>query len=253
MPGYTKDWSSGGGCVPSGGEAPACSCDPRGSLDPSACLEEQYCRCRDHVEGNNCDRCRPGTFNLDASNQGGCKQCFCSGVTDECGDARLFWSTLRLFANMKYALSDRAGNFVKERGILYDDMTREMVYRLPPEEDRLVYYWQLPAEVTGNKMGAYGGNLTVIHRVAGQEQDGAVNSPAVVILGGGLTLVYPEEALERMEGEESKYKVALVEGNWMVDENGVERPATRSDILTALTDIQVLPSCCTAVPLLKKD
>ena len=71
---------------------------------------------------------------------------------------------------------------------------------------------------------------------------------------------HPEEEIECRRQGDSKIMawVALVDGvgltvRWMVDENGVERPATRSDILTALTDIQVLPSCCTAVPLLKKN
>ena len=55
------------------------------------------------MEGRSCNNCKPGTFGLDqgwlvlnleelkfssADEQEGCLSCYCSGVTDECSDAR---------------------------------------------------------------------------------------------------------------------------------------------------------------------
>ena len=63
----------------------ACSCDPAGSVvnggacfpdndpaDPS--IKSGMCRCRENVEGERCDRCKPGFFNLSSENSAGCQR-----------------------------------------------------------------------------------------------------------------------------------------------------------------------------------
>ncbi|KAM4721279.1 laminin subunit beta-2 isoform 2-T2 [Rhinophrynus dorsalis] len=64
----------------------ACDCDPDGSLDGGLCDSQDnsalgliagLCRCKDHVEGPRCDRCKAGFFGLSASNFQGCKRCQC--------------------------------------------------------------------------------------------------------------------------------------------------------------------------------
>ncbi|CAF88527.1 unnamed protein product, partial [Tetraodon nigroviridis] len=37
-----------------------------------------------NVMGANCDLCKPGFYNLQASNPLGCTDCFCFGVSDVC-------------------------------------------------------------------------------------------------------------------------------------------------------------------------
>ena len=58
--------------------------------------DDYQCVCRDNVEGPNCDRCKAGFFGLSSNNEQGCQPCWCSGVTDQCSEARLSWSTLRM-------------------------------------------------------------------------------------------------------------------------------------------------------------
>ena len=91
--GYVRDGR--GGCVPASDTAGGpCTCDPRGSLAPGAPCPEAggQCECRAGAEGRRCDRCGPGTFGV----AGSCAACYCSGVTEECGEAALYWSTLRM-------------------------------------------------------------------------------------------------------------------------------------------------------------
>ncbi|NXA02331.1 LAMB2 protein, partial [Nesospiza acunhae] len=64
----------------------ACNCDPEGSLDGGLCdgaddpargLIAGQCRCKEHVAGPRCDRCKPGFFGLSADNPQGCQRCQC--------------------------------------------------------------------------------------------------------------------------------------------------------------------------------
>ncbi|CAG2067979.1 unnamed protein product, partial [Timema podura] len=47
-----------------------------------------------NVEGKRCDRCKLGTFGLQADNIDGCTQCFCFGRTTACTQAGLIWSQI---------------------------------------------------------------------------------------------------------------------------------------------------------------
>ncbi|NWR83110.1 LAMB2 protein, partial [Furnarius figulus] len=64
----------------------ACDCDPEGSLDGGLCdgaddpargLIAGQCRCKEHVAGPRCDRCKPGFFGLSTENPRGCQRCHC--------------------------------------------------------------------------------------------------------------------------------------------------------------------------------
>uniref|UniRef100_A0A6Q2YJC7 Laminin, beta 2 (laminin S) n=1 Tax=Esox lucius TaxID=8010 RepID=A0A6Q2YJC7_ESOLU len=68
------------------GVCTACDCDPDGSLnggicdghdEPSLGMIAGQCRCKDHVEGPRCDKCKLGFFGLSAENPRGCQPCQC--------------------------------------------------------------------------------------------------------------------------------------------------------------------------------
>ncbi|KAJ6668143.1 hypothetical protein lerEdw1_015520 [Lerista edwardsae] len=64
----------------------ACDCDPDGTLDGGVCdtyddpmlrLIAGQCRCKEHVQGPRCDKCKPGFFGLSSENPQGCQRCQC--------------------------------------------------------------------------------------------------------------------------------------------------------------------------------
>ncbi|CAJ1055766.1 laminin subunit beta-4 [Xyrichtys novacula] len=61
-------------CIP-------CDCDPVGSEGGGLCdaLNGQ-CVCKENVEGQRCDLCKPGFFDLRADNPAGCQGCRCHGL-----------------------------------------------------------------------------------------------------------------------------------------------------------------------------
>ena len=67
-----------------------CECRVEGSLDnqPICSSDTGDCRCKEYVEGKNCDTCKPGFFGLTAANPLGCHPCFCYGHSSDCSSAR---------------------------------------------------------------------------------------------------------------------------------------------------------------------
>ncbi|XP_039249987.2 laminin subunit beta-1-like [Styela clava] len=67
----------------------ACNCEVAGSLNDGMCdgrtdsdlgMIAGQCRCRQYVEGERCDRCKPGYYNLDETNDFGCTPCDCDSL-----------------------------------------------------------------------------------------------------------------------------------------------------------------------------
>lgn len=47
-----------------------------------------------NVEGDKCDICKAGHFNLQLENSAGCSECYCSGVSSICEPASLIYRTV---------------------------------------------------------------------------------------------------------------------------------------------------------------
>lgn len=66
-------------------------CDDSGSAltndKPYCDSRDGQCRCKEKVEGKQCDKCKPGHYNLDFYNEWGCTQCFCYGHFKSCDRA----------------------------------------------------------------------------------------------------------------------------------------------------------------------
>lgn len=62
------------------------SFSPLSSLPALFCLSPSLylSHMQENVEGENCDRCKLGFYNLQASNRRGCEKCSCMGVSSQC-------------------------------------------------------------------------------------------------------------------------------------------------------------------------
>lgn len=55
--------------------------------EPVCDSETGVCSCKLNVEGRQCDKCKPGYFDLSLDNQFGCTPCFCFGHSSICSNA----------------------------------------------------------------------------------------------------------------------------------------------------------------------
>ena len=62
--------------------------------------------------------------------------------------------------------------------------SNELLYRYGPR-DRRVYYWQLPYPFLGNKIAAYGGNMTIVQKYSASGSD-LIQDSDIIIMGNGI-------------------------------------------------------------------
>ncbi|XP_050712288.1 laminin subunit alpha-1-like isoform X2 [Eriocheir sinensis] len=69
------------------------NCDRKGRCQ---CDERGQCPCKANVVGRRCGKCISGTFGLSVDNLSGCTSCYCFRRTNQCTQADLTWSQLRM-------------------------------------------------------------------------------------------------------------------------------------------------------------
>lgn len=103
-----------------------CNCNSIGSFDtPPICdPRDGSCRCKANVEGQNCDRPKPGFFNLAEENVNGAIPCFCFGHSSTCQSSDNYFQynlTVPINQNSlgKWKTIDVYG---KKSDVLYEDL-----------------------------------------------------------------------------------------------------------------------------------
>ncbi|XP_039497795.1 basement membrane-specific heparan sulfate proteoglycan core protein isoform X32 [Drosophila santomea] len=190
------------------------------------------CLCKRNVIGDRCDQCRPGTYGLTAQNQDGCKECYCSGVASQCRSAALYRQLIPVDFILNAPLITDENGVVQDTENLIPDISRNMyTYAYT---SYLPKYWSLRGSVLGNQLFSYGGRLaySLIVESFGNYERGH----DVVLIGNGLKLIW-----SRPEGNENQeeYNVRLHEDEqWTRQDRESARPASRSDFMTVLSDLQ---------------
>lgn len=229
LPGFIGNATSGG-CVPLDQHRQCSECSPAGT---SSCdLRRRTCNCKPNAVGVRCDECREGTFGLSETNEYGCRECFCSGTTRACSAGEYYREEIPLFIGddkISFTLTDREG-----RNELPDEFQRNIVeneisYHF--NDDSSVFYWNLPDRLTGNLILSYGGHLQITLRTDGSGQ--YTPDQDVIIKGNGVTLFY-----SRPNYDQETFRVPLLESQWQTQNRNGPRPATRADLLTALTNVE---------------
>ena len=159
--------------------------------------------------------------------------CYCSGLTENCTRSDLFW-TREVFRPSQdspgFAITDRdPGTWLGSNKPWYDPQTREVKYTFNPG-DGTTFYWSLPPVFLANKLSSYGGNLTVSQDGEGRGQ--RLRGSVAILSGNQVTLHY--------NPPQSGPSILLTERDWLREEGGRLRPATREDMLRALSDLRII-------------
>ncbi|CAH1394861.1 unnamed protein product, partial [Nezara viridula] len=227
-------------CVPYGPQV--CNCDRRGTVIPVDICPGGRCNCKVNVEGQLCDRCRPGTFNLAADNQLGCSECYCSGVSSSCQSSNLYYEPIPMVwlteSDHGFILSDRNGGNIIRSGFVLNPPMNEIGYIFDNRQED--YYWSLPPKFTGDKVTAYGGNLTFTQRyttIGGRYPEPNFD---IILSGNGISIYWRNEGLSRPD-EKKTFSIPIKEGHWRVaDPRTGHSFATRIEILEILSQLSAI-------------
>ncbi|XP_061943056.1 laminin subunit alpha lam-3 isoform X4 [Apis cerana] len=185
-----------------------CPCDSRGILPSHDC--EGDCLCKANVAGEFCDQCKPGHFALTKENLDGCLPCYCFGITDRCSIARLSYSAISSMENWLVTDMNATRAIVP---ILDTDNGWLTIAAFDVEYDSP--FWLAPRIYCGNRISAYGSNLTysvswVVMR--GDTSGKPTTGPNVILVGNnGMRIAYGEE---QYNGQEAEIMVPLRENGW---------------------------------------
>uniref|UniRef100_A0A8C9AUH6 Laminin subunit alpha-2 n=1 Tax=Prolemur simus TaxID=1328070 RepID=A0A8C9AUH6_PROSS len=234
-------------CVP-------CDCDLRGTSGDScdldqglcSCAEETgTCSCKENVIGLQCSECRQGTFALHADDPLGCSPCFCFGLSHLCSELEGYVRSPVLLGSDQPLLrvvsqSDLRGTtqgvYYQAPDVLLDAVTVRRHLHTEP------FYWRLPEQFQGDQLLAYGGKLK--YSVAFYSSDGIGTSnfePQVLIKGGrARKQVIYMDAPAPENGVRQEREVGMKENFWKYFNSVSEKPVTRSDFMSVLSNIEYI-------------
>ncbi|XP_041450431.1 basement membrane-specific heparan sulfate proteoglycan core protein isoform X4 [Drosophila obscura] len=247
--GYVGDATGGSpyDCQPDGGEPEPQPQPPYRPLEPgnqtSECsrwcqaegtvsCQGNYCYCKPNAIGDRCDQCRPGTYGLSADNPDGCKECYCSGQSTQCRSAPLYRQLIPVdFFKNPPLLTNEDGQIEDENNLDFDVATNMYTYS---HSSYLPKFWSLRGSVLGNQLHSYGGELQ--YKLHVESRNGhSVPGQDVILIGNGLTLIWSFN----QETPDGLNRVRLNEdGQWQRKDRGRTVPASRSDFMSVLSDLE---------------
>ena len=160
-----------------------------GSLgNVASCDKNGKCLCKKSVEGEKCDRCKPGFFDLQWSNDFGCLSCFCYGHSDVCTSTPGY-SLHRVESTFhrdseRWIAKDKRGNEVPFQ---YNSLSRNIgstsIYQDNP------VYFNAPEKFLGDKKYAYNRNFSFSLQISGDNPLATLED--IVIEGNGIRVSSP--------------------------------------------------------------
>ncbi|XP_069778449.1 laminin subunit alpha-1 isoform X2 [Narcine bancroftii] len=214
-----------------------CNCSVVGSTNDDPCAEP--CQCKRNVEGENCEQCKSGFYNLQKRNPEGCTECFCFGLSGVCES--ISWPVTQVMDVNGWQMID------------HQDIRRVQPYWDPNQmsinktETRgsqpPLYYWTAPVTYLGNKLTAYGGylNFTLVNDFpiegVGNELTSNVN---VIIEGNGRALRTGPGGLLPQPYDKQSLALQLLPENFvdLNTNNGIDRDRLLT-VLANVTRLQV--------------
>lgn len=221
-----------------------CECNISGSDSQTCDLERGVCACADrtgkcsckeNVEGDNCDRCKPDTFGLSVRNPMGCSKCYCYGLTRSCTEAQgliRMWLTLKPEQTV-LPLVDKSNTIETRKGVSFQHPEilahSELVTSILSEP----YYWKLPEQFRGSMITAYGGQLKyAVYYEARDETGPSSYEPQVIIKGGPNRNILMTRHIPGLQiGQLTRHEIDMTEHEWKYADG---RSMTREDFMDIL-------------------
>ncbi|XP_015413308.1 PREDICTED: laminin subunit alpha-2 isoform X1 [Myotis davidii] len=217
-----------------------CNCSGEGSANEDPCFGP--CNCKENVEGGDCSRCKSGFFNLQESNQKGCDECFCSGVSNRCQSSYWTYGTIKEMSG--WYLTDISGHV---RVAPQQDPQPPHHISISSSEARRAlpqdYFWSAPAPYLGNKLTAAGGQLTFTisydleeEEEEEEEKTARVLQLMIILEGKDLRISTAHEEVELRPSEDHIHELPLKEGSFTI--HGTDFPVSRKEFMTVLVDLK---------------
>uniref|UniRef100_A0A3B3VSB1 Heparan sulfate proteoglycan 2 n=1 Tax=Poecilia latipinna TaxID=48699 RepID=A0A3B3VSB1_9TELE len=220
-PGYT-----GRRCEPS-------TCDNRGTISSSS----RPCSCKNNVAGDLCDECKAGFFHLSEANPEGCLRCFCMGVSSQCASSSWSRDQVRGGVNGQlFTLLNSANTKTISDGILQRGSA--VVYRPNSNDPSDVFFWVLPESFRGDKLTAYGGELSYTVTFEPYQRALVVDrQPDVVLQGNDIFLEHYSQTKPLPRVPQAMTVTFREQSSWRRADG---QPCTREHLLMALADVSLL-------------
>lgn len=154
------------GCKP-------CSCNPLGSFDSPPICEpvNGNCRCKANVEGQNCDRPKPGYFNLSPEHVQGALPCFCYGHSSDC-DSAINYLPETITARFNDQIRPKCFRAIDSRGqrveTHYFKDRQGVAVSIPNLNEEI--YFLASDEFLGNQLNSFNQELTFDLQIIADEQ-----------------------------------------------------------------------------------
>ncbi|XP_014849228.1 PREDICTED: basement membrane-specific heparan sulfate proteoglycan core protein isoform X5 [Poecilia mexicana] len=208
------------------------TCDNRGTISSSS----RPCSCKNNVAGDLCDECKAGFFHLSEANPEGCLRCFCMGVSSQCASSSWSRDQVRggvngqLFTLLNSANTKTISDGIFQRG-------PAVVYRPNSNDPSDVFFWVLPESFRGDKLTAYGGELSYTVTFEPYQRALVVDrQPDVVLQGNDIFLEHYSQT-KPLPRVPQAMTVTFRESSWRRADG---QPCTREHLLMALADVSLL-------------
>uniref|UniRef100_A0A7N6BAH8 Basement membrane-specific heparan sulfate proteoglycan core protein n=1 Tax=Anabas testudineus TaxID=64144 RepID=A0A7N6BAH8_ANATE len=221
-----------------------CECNISGSDSQTCDLERGVCACADrtgkcsckeNVEGDNCDQCKPETFGLSVRNPLGCSKCYCYGLTHSCTEAQgliRMWLTLKPEQTV-LTVVDKSNTVETRTGVSFQHPEILAHAELVTAAVSEPYYWKLPEQFKGSMITAYGGQLKyAVYYEARDEIGPSSYEPQVIIKGGAKhNIVMTRDIAGLHIGQLTRHEIDMTEHEWKYADG---RSMTREDFMDVL-------------------
>ncbi|KAI3364158.1 hypothetical protein L3Q82_010974 [Scortum barcoo] len=193
-----------------------CNCSAEGSLPTMT---------HENVEGENCDRCKLGFYNLQRVTIGVAAKSAPVWASPE--STLTGWHLVGETGGRVWSVHTQTPPYLSVR---HSDVVNDL---------GSAYYWNAPGLYLGNKLSAYGGSIayTVSYTTDQQEQMTirVTSEPDLIIEGGGIKIIDRRFGQQVYPSSSSTNEIALLPESFLMSESA--QPISRRDFLSVLANV----------------